>query len=243
MQANTFVITLEEAYMISPNVKHFVFNIPTDIEFHYEPGQFITIYFQHEGQTLHRSYSIANPPQKNHQLEFAAGFIKHGPGTEFLFHLKPGDTVETKGPFGRLILKDTSPKRYILVSTSTGVTPYRAMLSNIDQLLHEDPALEIILLHGVQTRADLIYDHEFLAFAAKHQRFQYKPCLSRQKDDLNKHEYSGYVQHALPKLDLKPLEDIVYLCGNPGMVDEAFQWLKDHEFPVQHIVREKYISR
>ena len=168
---------------------------------------------------------------------------KHGPGTEFLFHLKPGDTVETKGPFGRLILKDTSPKRYILVSTSTGVTPYRAMLSNIDQLLHEDPALEIILLHGVQTRADLIYDHEFLAFAAKHQRFQYKPCLSRQKDDLNKHEYSGYVQHALPKLDLKPLEDIVYLCGNPGMVDEAFQWLKDHEFPVQHIVREKYISR
>jgi NAD(P)H-flavin reductase len=51
------------------------------------------------------------------------------------------------------------------------------------------------------------------------------------------------VQSSFPELDLNPEEDMVYLCGNPGMVDESFSDLKDRGFAIQRIVREKYISR
>jgi len=34
----------------------------------------------------------------------------------------------------------------------------------------------------------------------------------------------------------------VYLCGNPGMIDAAFELLKEHHFSAPQIIREKYIS-
>ena len=36
--------------------------------------------------------------------------------------------------------------------------------------------------------------------------------------------------------------DIVYLCGNPDMVDQSFSLLKEIGLPVPHVRREKYIS-
>ncbi|MDF1645516.1 MAG: ferredoxin--NADP reductase [Legionellaceae bacterium] len=242
MQANTFTITLEEAYMITPSVKQFVFTPATPLN--YLPGQFITIHIQHDGKILRRSYSLANAPSSKNQLEFAAGFVENGPSTELLFHLKPGDTLNTTGPFGRLTLKDEDPVRYIFVATSTGVTPYHAMLPALKKRLDANPNLHVVLLQGVQNRHDLLYHDTFLAFAQQTPRVTYRAQLSRENPEaLRANEHAGYVQTAYPELNLNPEEDIVYLCGNPGMVDESFSDLKDRGFAIQRIVREKYISR
>ena len=228
--------------MLTPSVKHFVFS--TTNPFDYAPGQFITMHIKRDEKILRRSYSIANPPQQNQRLELAAGFVEGGPGTELLFNLKPGDSLETTGPFGRLTLKEEDPTRYILIATSTGITPYRAMLPELSLRLQANPNLHLVLLQGVQTREDLLYHDEFMAFAANNPRVTYRAQLSRtQPADLGAHEHAGYVQTALPELNLHHEEDLVYLCGNPGMVDDAFLQLKEREFTVQRIVREKYISR
>ncbi|MDX2345303.1 MAG: ferredoxin--NADP reductase [Legionella sp.] len=243
MQANTFSITLEEAYMLTPSVKHFVFTPKTSID--YMPGQFITMHIKRDDKILRRSYSIANPPNARHQLELAAGFVKDGVGTQLLFNLKPGDTLETTGPFGRLTLKEEDPTRYIFVATSTGVTPYRAMLPELSKRLDANPKLHVVILQGVQTHEDILYHDEFRAFSSQYpQQVIYRAQLSREKSDALKHNmHAGYVQSTFPELDLNPEEDIVYLCGNPGMVDESFSSLKDRGFAIQRIVREKYISR
>ncbi|HAT8612046.1 TPA: ferredoxin--NADP reductase [Legionella pneumophila] len=244
MQINTFPITLEESFMISPKVKHFIFNCELSPPFEYLPGQFITIHFEHDGKNLKRSYSIANEPKKDNRIEFAAGYFEGGPGTELLYNLKPGDVIHINGPFGRLIFKDETPGRYILVATSTGTTPYRAMLNELGQRIEKHPDLQVVILQGVQRSEEILYPDDFQAFAKKYPQASFRPYLSRvQKQDLKDNEYSGYVQHAFPELNLNPTRDIVYLCGNPGMIDEAFNYLKEHGFPMQHIVREKYISR
>jgi ferredoxin-NADP reductase len=244
MPVNTFPITLQESYMISPKVKHFIFTAPNSPAFNYLPGQFITIHFEHEGKELKRSYSIANPPQEDNRIEFAAGFFADGPGTQLLFNLRPGDNINISGPFGRLILKEPNPKRYILVATSTGVTPYRAMLSELSQRIKEQPNLEVVILQGVQKREEILYASEFQEFAQQHPQVQFKACLSKiETAELEDNEFKGYVQHAFPKLDLKPGNDLIYLCGNPGMIDESFNYLKEQGFAMQHLIREKYISR
>ena len=43
------------------------------------------------------------------------------------------------------------------------------------------------------------------------------------------------------ELNLNPERDIVYLCGNPDMVDQAMAWLKELGFPVARVRREKYL--
>ena len=244
MQLKTIPIILENTKMLSPKVKHFIFRTPENAPFDYRPGQFITIHFERDGKKLLRSYSIANPPEQDNKIEFAAGFVEQGPGTELLFNLQKSDVININGPFGRLILKDDIPSRYILVATSTGVTPYRAMIPELKRRLDENPHLSIVILLGVQTREDILYRDEFIALANLSPRISFQAHLSRQpQEDIKApYEHSGYVQAAFPALELDPEQDRVYLCGNPAMIDEAFAYLKEKNFPMQHIVREKYIS-
>lgn len=243
MQINKFPIILERSFMISPKVKHFIFNCDLSPSFNYLPGQFITIHFEHQGKSLKRSYSIANAPRQDNQIEFAAGYFANGPGTELLFNLKPNDIIHASGPYGRLIIKEELPDRFIFVATSTGITPYRAMLNDLSSLIEHHPKLHVVILQGVQRREEILYADEFHAFAQKFPQVKFRACLSREPNqELRENEYSGYVQHAFPSLKLNPQHDVVYLCGNPGMIDESFNYLKNQGFIMQQIIREKYIS-
>ncbi|MDP3706071.1 MAG: ferredoxin--NADP reductase [Legionellaceae bacterium] len=243
MQTNTSPIILENTYMLSPSVKHFIFHSKHEPAFNFIAGQFITIHFEHQGKILRRSYSIANTPANDNHIEFAASYVKDGPGTELLFNLKIGDTIQITGPFGRLTLKDDTPKRYVLLATSTGVTPYRAMKHELQRRLDSNPNLHIVIMLGVQKRADILYGDEFLAWAATSPRVTFRAHLSRDhREDWLPHEYSGHIQTGFSELDLNPEHDLVYLCGNPAMIDDAFALLKDKGFTTQHVIREKYIS-
>ena len=243
MPVKTFPITLENAELITPNVKHFKFRCELTPTFDFKPGQFITIHFEKDGKMLRRSYSIANVPQQNNIIEFAAGFVEGGPASELLFNLQPGETLQANGPFGRLILKEEVPKRYVLVATSTGITPYRSMMPELKNRLEQDKDLEVVILQGVQKREDVLYLQELRDFAETMPSVTFQAHLSRESDDnLAAHEKTGYVQTAFDSLNLNPENDVVYLCGNPGMIDESFNVLKDKGFELKSIIREKYIS-
>lgn len=244
MAINTFPIILKDAFMLSSSVKHFVFQCELTPAFDYLPGQFITLHFERDDKIFRRSYSIANVPTQNNLIEIAAGFIKDGPGTDLLFNLKQGDTLQASGPYGRLTLKEPPyPKRYILVATSTGITPYRAMLAELVNRLKNHPELNIVILQGVQRQNDILYGDEFTALTEKHSQISFYACLSREnKINLSHHEFAGHVQNLFPELNLNPENDVIYLCGNPTMIDDAFLLLKEKGFPMQHIIREKYIS-
>lgn len=244
MSVNTIPIRLEKTWMLSSTVKHFVFTHPDNAPFDYLPGQFITIHFERNGTLIRRSYSIANPPENNNRIEIAAGFVEQGPGTELLFQLKEGDCITINGPFGRLILKDDDPKRYIMAATSTGITPYRSMIPELKRRVDANPHLQVIILLGAQKHEDVLYCDEFLALAEYSPRMTFRAQLSRETDEnLAHHEHKGYVQDAFTDLALNPNDDRVYLCGNPSMIDDAFDRLKNKGFAIQNVIREKYISR
>lgn len=242
-QVKTFPISLEQTIRLSPTVKHFIFKTPDDMSFRFTPGQFITLHFDKEGKRLRRSYSIANHQTDDQHIEFAANYIEGGPGSELLFQLKPGETININGPFGRLILKKEQPKRYIFIATSTGVTPYRAMRETLDHRMAQDPTLEVVLLLGARNREEILYTSEFLEWAHASKRVTFRAHLSRASAcELLDHERAGYVQTAFPELHLNPEADVVYLCGNPAMIDHSFEALKQLGFTTQNVIREKYIS-
>lgn len=243
MAREPFTLVLNWAEKITPSVKHFNFVREDAQPLDYTAGQFITIHFEHDGKTLRRSYSIANPPNQNNEIEFAAAYFEGGPGTEFLFNLQPGDKVQTTGPFGRLVLRDEQPQRYIMVATGTGVTPYRTMLPELHQRLNNNANCEVHVLLGVQHREDLLYADDFIAFAEQHPRAHFYACFSRE-ETLNGKDFErqGYVQKTLDSLNLDREGDVIYLCGNPGMIDDVFSKLKEAEFDPHRIRREKYIS-
>ena len=246
MLKKEFILRLLTSQKISPTVKHLVFRRVDGQAFSFIPGQFITLHIPTDEKILRRSYSIAN---RSHQLsediEFAASYVPEGAASDLLFNMQPMDTVRATGPFGRLVLQDGNPRRYILVATGTGVTPYRTMLSELAQRFSHCGNFEVVLLFGVRHPEDLLYRDEFTSFAEKHAWFTFRAYYSR-FDQANKtlpYEYTGYVLKAFPEIKPDPTYDIAYLCGNPNMVDQVFSLLvNQYKFPSERVRREKYIS-
>lgn len=243
MAIKTFDITLISREQITPNVLHLAFARVDGEKQEFIPGQFINLYFDHEDKRHSRSYSIATIPGQTEYIEIAISHVAGGLASETLKQLQPGGTLVAAGPVGRLVLKaDEQPKRYILVGTGTGIAPYRAMLPSLQQRLATDPNLQVSILLGVRNASDLLYVEDFLNFCAQNDRAQFYACLSQEISATPPEwEYGGRVTHILHELNPKPEQDIVYLCGNPAMIDDAYEILQMAGFDHKNVRREKYV--
>ena len=193
---------------------------------------------------MRRSYSIATIPGNSELIEIAVSFVEGGAASKLLFELEPGQEIDASGPYGRLILREgETPSRIVMIATGTGVTPYRSMLPNLSQRMQNDPNLEVKVMLGVRTQKEGLYVRDFLEFAVNHPRFTFDIFYSREHPaEPSSHEHSGYVQTVFPELAFDTEKDLIYLCGNPNMIDNTVDLLKEKGFTVQQIRREKYIS-
>ncbi len=239
--------------MLAPTVAHLSFVRDDGQPLDFIPGQFVQVHFQYaDGTQTRRSYSLATI--HNHSLgpgetvEIAVSYVPGGAATALFEGLDEGDSIQASGPFGRFCLAPADAnKRYLLIGTGTGVTPYRAMLPLIERQIAER-GVEVALLFGARSPEELLYGDEFRAFADRHPRnFRFVPCLSRELPAPGSaHEHAdvrhGYVQQFLDEFTPDAATDIAYLCGNPNMVDACFEALKERGLPVPQIRREKYVS-
>lgn len=245
MTKKEFVLLLEQSQLIAPTVKHLTFRREDGETFSFIPGQFVTLHIPTPEKVLRRSYSIANSTHEpSDKIEFAASYVPRGIASDLLFNMQIGDKVAATGPFGRLTLREEQPGRFVLVATGTGITPYRTMLSELAQRFNQRPCFKVVLLFGVRKPEDLLYRDEFTRFAEKNIWFEFRAYYSRTMPEIClPYEYKGYVLKAFAEISPNPKQDIVYLCGNPNMVDEVFSLLvNSYNFPSEIIRREKYIS-
>ena len=245
--ADHFQLRLVDSHMLASAVRHLVFERVDGLPLAFQPGQFLQVHFHYDdGAATKRSYSVAtvgdgsSPVQ---QIEIAVSYVEGGAATRLLGELQHGGVIDASGPYGRFCLQEAdSHPRYLLLATGTGVTPYRAMLPQIEKLLAGGDR-QVVLLYGARNETELLYDKEFAAFAQAHEGFIFHGCLSRQpRATPLATDRSGHVQNVLGELGPSAERDIAYLCGNPNMVDAAFSVLKECGLPVSQIRREKYIS-
>ena len=234
--------------MIAPSVRHLAFVRDDGAPLDFIPGQFVQVHFTYpDGTATKRSYSLATI--HDHALgpgelvEIAVSYVAGGAATALFENLQEGDGIEASGPYGRFcLMPQDANKRYLLIGTGTGVTPYRAMLPLIEQQI-ATRGIEVVLLFGARTPQELLYADDFYAFAEKHPQFRFMPCFSRELPQAPHPDVRrGYVQDALAELAPNAANDIAYLCGNPNMVDTCFEALKTAGFPVPQVRREKYVS-
>ena len=247
-----FPLRLVERRMLAPSIGHYVLARDDGQPLDFVPGQFIQVHFQYaDGTPARRSYSLATIHDHalgpGETVEIAVSYVPGGAATALFEGLAPGDRIEASGPFGRFcLMPGDRNRRYLLIATGTGVTPYRSMLPVLAQQMAER-GVEAVLLFGARTPAELLYGGEFRAFAAAHPGFRFVPCFSRELPAAGSaHAHpdvrQGYVQQHLAEFAPDPATDIAYLCGNPDMVDACFEALKAQGFAPAQIRREKYVS-
>ena len=241
MALERFDLELVSFKDITPNVRHFVFKRTDDKPLNFIAGQFITFMLDGEdGKLKRRSYSLGSLPADNMVLEVGITYVKGGVASEHFFNMEIGGTTSAMGPAGRLILKDEDVSKIILVGTGTGIVPYKSMFPEL--LERATNGVEITMLLGCQYRKDALYSEDFINFATKHDNINFKLCLSRETENLADHEVNGYVQDQFDALNLNPETDVVYVCGNPNMIDQSYEMLTNAGFGPKSVRREKYIS-
>ncbi len=253
MAVQQLSLKLVSRRMIAPEVGHYVFEREDGLPLPFIPGQFIQVHFEYaDGTATKRSYSLATIPDPasgtDKRVEIAVSYVPGGAATALFESLDVGDAITATGPFGRFCLMPTDTnQRYLLIGTGTGVTPYRAMLPQLEQAIAERD-VQVVLLFGSRNPAELLYGDEFRAFANRYpDNFRFLPCFSRElPEDGSPHAHPdmrhGYVQQFLAEFAPDAGTDIAYLCGNPNMVDTCFEALKEAGLEVRQIRREKYVS-
>ena len=238
--------------MLAPSVAHLAFVRDDGQPLDYIPGQFVQVHFSYgDGTATKRSYSLAtihdHARGPGELVEIAVSYVPGGAATALFEGLDENGVLQASGPFGRFCLVPADDnRRYLLIGTGTGVTPYRAMLPLLERAIAER-GIDVVLLFGARTPEELLYGDEFRALAAREPRFRFVPCLSRELPATGSvHDHPdvrhGYVQQFLGEFAPSAEHDIAYLCGNPNMVDACFDALKEHGLPVPRIRREKYVS-
>ena len=225
---------LVESREIAPEIRHFVFELPDAREFLYVPGQWVSFEETVDGQPITRAYSIAAPPAGN-RFELCLNRVQDGHLSPYLFTLRPGDTVEMRGPFGTFVWREPAQDS-VLVATGTGIAPFRAMLP---PRLAKDHLHRITLLFGVRHEHSLLYRDEFEAMERSHPNFHFWPTITRPGSTWTGR--TGRVQEHLERAIGPSRRDLdVYICGLREMVDNVRAILKNMGFERRRIIYEKY---
>ena len=243
MSVKKFDAILQSARMITPRVRELAFRRKDGETLAFEPGQFISLMINTPDKLLRRSYSIATVPESgDDELRIAVSHVEGGRATRILFDLEPGGEIPAIGPAGRFVLREDGHCRYVLLATGTGVTPYRAFLPELRRRL-QDPKVSVDLVLGVRNPEELLYGEDFRAMDEQFDNFRFFACYSRSMPTQpTDRDLKGYVQEHLDDLALDPAHDVVYLCGNPGMIDAAAAYCETGGFPIGNVRREKYVS-
>jgi ferredoxin-NADP reductase len=227
----------------------FVLWLERESPFPFEPGQYITIGVD----GVERPYSIASAPHEP-LIEL---FIERVPPeqggtlTPVLHARRVGDRV-TMRPHakGRFTLR-ANVTHHVMVATVTGVAPYVSM---VRQCLHDRAAgtggcagHRFLVMHGASHRDEFVYDDELRRLSEQHpDMIQYISSVSRPSAARNA-GWNGPVgrintilEECLIRWSPPKGDTVVYLCGNPGMIDDAKARLLPHGWSV---AQEQYWHR
>lgn len=210
--AGSISATISAIEPLSPTVARIRFtpdgHCPDTLQEH-RPGQFITV-LREDG--LARSYSIANIPSVEGDIEVHVRRIQGGRMSSWLCEEKPvGATVQLRGPAGDCFYLNDPNEPLLLVGTGTGLAPLVGIARDALARGHRAP---IRLYHGALNASGLYLQDELRSMETDHPAFSATLCV-----------LNGNGADATGKLDeivLQRTKDLAsqrtYICGDPGFV-------------------------
>jgi acetyltransferase len=222
---------LVNSTVLAPKIHYFEFE--TDEQFIYKPGQYISVKV---APTRINSYSIAGS-DGDKKFYLLVDTSPGGPGSKFFENIKPGDKMAYMGPFGTFTLQgNDGSKKLLFLGTGTGCSPLRSML----EAALKDPNNDVPIhfYFGLRYSDDVFWKEYFEKLAKEHPNFHFNLILS--KPDESWHGQVGHITDALKKEFPDTSECSAYLCGNPAMIDEASDILKNGNCPEDRIYKEKF---
>ena len=128
MAADAQVAVLEEIVEHGGDTRSLFFRPAAPLDF--RPGQFVSCLLPVDGQEIIRPYTIASSPG-DERLELLLNLVPGGPGSRYLFGLRPGATLRFTGPWGTFVCDRAPAAEAVFVAADTAIAPIRPMLHRV----------------------------------------------------------------------------------------------------------------
>lgn len=151
---------------VTHNVKSFCLASPDGSVFAFEPGQFVTLELEIDGQSISRCYTISSPPTRPHLLSITVKRVTGGPVSNWLHDtMAPGARLRVRAPLGGFTLRAPVAARYLFLSAGSGITPLMSMTRTLADLGSD---ADVLFVHSARTPADIVFRRELDAITAVH---------------------------------------------------------------------------
>ncbi|MCY1400362.1 Ferredoxin--NADP reductase [compost metagenome] len=226
--------TLLEVKPLTPSL--FTLRTTRDPGFRFRAGQFARLgVTKADGSVVWRAYSMVSSPFDDY-LDFFSIVVPGGEFTSELSRLREGDNLLVdRQAFGYLTLDRFVDGRDLwLLATGTGVAPFLSILQDFEVWERFE---SIKLVYSAREARELAYldliagltERDYLQeYAGK---LQFIPTITREQHAgalqgrITRLIESGELEQAAG-LKLEPHSSRVMLCGNPQMIDDTRQLLK-----------------
>lgn len=197
---------------LTPDVLRVKLRLPPAAEFNYLSGQYIEVIGD---GGVRRSYSIANAPSQDKQIELHIRSFKGGVMSDYWFNrAKNNDLVRINGPLGSFFTRSLSGLNLVFFATGTGIAPVKAMLEKLAATPISDRPMSVTVYWGCREPRDLYVDP-----SVWYPNLSYVPVLSRAPSGWA--GAVGYIQNVF--LNKSQLLDstVIYACGSDAMIQNS----------------------
>ena len=217
----------------------FTLRTTRDPGFRFRAGQFVRLGVEKtDGTVVWRAYSLVSAPHDEF-LEFFSIVVPGGEFTSELSRLRVGDSLLVERmATGYLTLDRFVDGRDLwMLGTGTGVAPFLSILQDFEVW---EKFERIILVYSAREAKELAYqsliktlgEREYLAEYAH--KLTYIPIVTREQHPgalngrITTLIENGELERAAG-VELSPQHSRVLICGNPAMVDDTRQLLKQRD--------------
>jgi ferredoxin-NADP reductase len=221
------------------DVKSFFFMSREGRTFSFEPGQFITLELEIDGETINRCYTISSSPTRPHTISITVKRVPGGKVSNWLHdNLRAGDAVRVLGPAGEFTCARHAAGKYLFLSAGSGITPLMSM-SRAHHELGEDR--DIVFVHSARTPDDIIFARELDLIAANQQHFRTSFVCERLGQRTNWPGITGFLTLPLLRL-IAPdfMEREIFTCGPAPYMKAVRDLLDEAGFDRQRYHEESF---
>src|SRR3954463_3446265 len=174
------------------------------------PGQYVRVGVDVDGVRLWRTYSLTHGPRRDRNLSFTVKAIPGGVVSNHLVHrARSGQMIQLEQAEGEFVLPTPIPRKLLLVTAGSGITPVIGMLRNL--FSRRVPVeTDIVMVAVNQSESTAIFRDELREHAtAGHLR------LVERYDDRDGLLDVDHLDELVPDL----AERLTYGCGPAGLLD------------------------
>jgi propane monooxygenase reductase component len=204
----------------------------------FKAGQYVDVLVP--GTTETRSYSMANPPSRDGEVELMVKLMPGGLFSEYLRgQLGVSDRLTLEGPYGSFHLRETG-RPALFIAGGSGMAPMLSLLRDINE--KHDPRA-VTFFYGARGRRDLCHLAELSGFEKQLACFRFVPALSEPAPEDAWQGATGLITDVLTRQvpDARGME--AYLCGPSAMIDAALAVLVRLGVSERDIHYDKFVTK